>query len=307
MKITIVGTGAVGGYYGLKLMHKGHDVIFITTTRSCKIINEKGMHLKSVDGDIRFDKVMVSDDMSFAKDTDVILLCTKSYNTKEIAYKIKEKVNNNAVVISLQNGIENEEILSDILGKERIIGSTVFIFSSSPAAGEIIHSGAGSIILGELDGKITERIQKYSEMFSESGIPAKISKNIRKDLWKKLFINASYNGFTAILGDSLKNIKKVPEANQAYYDILKECQMVAKAEGIDITDEETKKIFERFNQDNFLNVKSSTLQDIEKGKPVEIDAIQGAVVRKALKHNLKAPLNNLMYALIKLKTINFEQ
>lgn len=307
MKITIVGTGAVGGYYGLKLMHKGHDVNFIATTRSCKIIKEKGMHIKSVDGDIHFDKVMVSDDMSFVKDTDVILLCTKSYSTKEIAYKIKEKVNNNAVVISLQNGIENEEILSDILGKERIIGSTVFIFSSSPAAGEIIHSGAGSIILGELDGTITERIEKYANMFSESGIPAKISENIKKDLWKKLFINASYNGFTAILGDSLKNIKKVPEANQAYYDILKECQMVAKAEGIDITDEETKKIFERFNQDNFLNVKSSTLQDIEKGKPVEIDAIQGAVVRKALKHNLKAPLNNLMYALIKLKTINFEQ
>lgn len=305
MKIAVIGTGAVGGYYGAKLVQAGHDVTFITTEKSSEIIKEKGLYVKSVNGDIDIKNPKVSSAIEAIKDTDIILLCTKSYHTEEIAKNIKEKVNENAIVISLQNGVENEQILASFLGKERVIGSSIFIFSESPKAGYLVHSGSGTIILGELNGETTDRIQNLEKMFNEADIPAKISTNIIRDLWKKLFVNAAYNGFTAIIGDSLKDIQKIPEAKQAYYNILKECQMVANAEGMEIEDSEVDKIIERFNQDNFMNVKSSTLQDIEKGKPVEIDAIQGAVIRIAKKHGLKAPLNNLIYSLIKLKTINF--
>lgn len=305
MKIAVIGTGAVGGYYGAKLIQAGFNVTFIGTAKSSEIIKENGLYVKSVNGDIDLKNPKISANITDIKGADIILLCTKSYHTEEIAKNIKEKVNDEAIIISLQNGVENEQILASILGKERVIGSTIFVFTDSPKAGYVAHSGSGTIILGELNGQETERIKNLEKMFNQSGIPAKISSNIMRDLWKKMFINAAYNGFTAAIGNTLEGIQSIPEAKQAYYDILKECQMVANAEGMEIEDSEVEKIMERFNQDNFQNVKSSTLQDLEKSKPVEIDAIQGAVVRIAKKHGLKAPLNNLIYSLIKLKTINF--
>lgn len=306
MKIAVIGTGAVGGYYGAKLVKAGYDVTFFGTEKSVEIIKDKGIYVNSVDGDIEIKEPKIFYDYETMKDMDLILLCTKAYHTEQIAKALKPNMSDKALVISLQNGVENESLLSEILGKENIIGASIYVFTSSESAGIITHKGSGSIILGELNGEITQRLQKLEKLFSDANIPTKTSASIMRDLWKKLFVNAAYNGITAVIGDSLKDINKIPEAKQAYYDILKECQLIANAEGMDIKDIEVDKIFDKLNQDNFMSVKSSTLQDIEKGKPVEIDSIQGAVVRIAKKHNLKAPLNNLIYSLIKLKTINFQ-
>ncbi len=301
MKIGIIGTGAVGGYFGAKLVKAGLEVVFVGSKRSTPIIKEKGFYIKSPKGDIAIENPNISDNLDELKTADVILLCTKAYDTEEIAEAIKNIIKKDSIIISLQNGIDNEEILAQILGKEKIIAASIYLSAASISPGVINHAGSGKIILGELNQKMTPRLEKLEKLFSDAKIPVATSTDLKKDMWKKLLVNSAYNGFTALIGCSLKDIHSETGAKDAYLEVLKEGQTVAKTAGIFITDEEIEQLFEMINQTVFINFKSSTLQDLEKGNKLEIDAIQGEIVKIAKKNNVKAPLNNLIYSLLKLK------
>ncbi len=301
--IGIIGTGAVGGYFGAKLVDAGFDVTFIATENSAKIIEKEGFYISSPEGDIEIKKPVVHSDLNKLKDVDVILLCTKSYDTEKIATELKDIITDSTIVISMQNGIENEEILASILGSKNIIAASIYLSAASLRAGEITHAGSGKIILGELNKEITPRLKNLEKMFRSASIPTKTSEYLIKDMWVKLIVNSAYNGITALIGKSLKDINKVPEAKSAYYNILKEGQTIANTEGIEISEEEINKIYSMLDQEVFINFKSSTLQDLEKHKPLEIDAIQGTLIKIAKKHNINAPLNNFIYGLLKLKEI----
>lgn len=301
MKIGIIGTGAVGGYFGAKLVKAGLDVTFIGSKSSVEIIKKVGFSIKSPYGDIKIKNPNIYYGFENIKDVDVILLCTKAYDTLGIAKALKDKISEKPVIISLQNGIENEQILASIFGEDRIIAASIYLSAASMKPGEIEHAGSGKIILGELSKEITPRLKELEKLFLEADIPTSTSSNLIKDMWKKLIVNSAYNGFTAIIGKSLKYINDIPEAKQAYLDILKEGQMIAQREGIEISDDEIEQIYNMLKQEVFINFKSSTLQDLEKEKQLEIDSIQGAIIKTAQKHNIKAPLNNLIYSLLKLK------
>lgn len=307
MKIGIIGTGAVGGYFGAKLFKTGFEIVFIGTKKSTETIKETGFFIKSPDGDIEIKEPNISSSYKSIEDCDLILVCTKAYNTKEIAEGIKDFLGSKAIVLSLQNGVENEEILSSVLGKEKIIPASIYLSAAAEKPGLINHAGSGRIILGEFSKEETERIKKIKEIFDKANIPTKISPNLFHDMWKKLIVNSAYNGMTAVIGTPLTKINEVTEAKQLYFDILKEGQNVAKAEGIEISDSEVEKLFSMLEQPVFINFKSSTLQDFEKRKPLEIDAIQGSLIKIGQKHNIKTPLNKTIYALLKLKEASFEQ
>lgn len=302
MEIGIIGTGAVGGYFGAKLVKAGYNVTFIGTEPSVEIIKKHGLHIKSVDRDIKIENPSISYELMDIKNADIILLCTKSYHTEEIAESIKDTISDKTIIISFQNGIENENILASALGKERIIAASIYLLGESTSPGMIEHKGSGRIILGEMNQEITPRIKELETLFLNADIPTSVSTNLIKDMWKKLILNSALNGMTAAIGKNLKKINSISEAKQAYFDILKEGQIIAESEGINITDEEIEKIFQMLKQETMLDFKSSTLQDLEKGKPLEIDSLQGTIIKIAEKHNIKAPLNNLIYSLIKLKT-----
>ena len=301
MKIAVIGIGAVGGYFGAKLAKAGYDVTFIGTERSVKALKENGLFIKSYKGDIKIKNPKAYHAFEAIKDTDVVLFCVKSYYTESIAKNLKERINDKAVIISLQNGIENENVLASVFGKERIIASAVYITAASKQPGVINHTGYGKIILGEMDKKITPRVEELQKMFLKADIPAGTSDNVLRELWKKLILNTAYNGFSTLIDNTLIDILKFPEAKIAFADVLKESQKIANAEGMEISDDDVNGIVEMLNQESFINFKASTLQDMEKGNPVEIDTLQGTIVRTAQKHELKAPLNNLIYSLIKLK------
>lgn len=301
MKIGIIGTGAVGGYFGAKLIKAGYHVIFIGSHESTEIIKQQGLYINSRQGDIKIDNPNIYYDFEEIKDADIILLCTKAYNTLGIAKALKNKISDKPIIISLQNGVENEMILASIFGEKRIIAASIYLSAASISPGIIDHAGSGKIILGELNQEITPRLKELEQLFLKANIPTSTSNNLIKDMWKKLIINSAYNGFTALIGKSLKDINSVEEARQSYFDVLKEGQMIANAEGINISNEEIEQVFGMLNQEVFITFKSSTLQDLEKHKPLEIDSIQGAIIKTAEKHGIKAPLNNLVYSLLKLK------
>lgn len=304
MKIGIIGIGAVGGYFGAKLVNAGVDVTFIGTSRTVQMIYHNGLYVKSFQGDIHIKDPKVFHAFEAIKDVDVVLFCVKSYLTEQLARALEPRLNKNAIVVSMQNGIENEKILANVFGSERVIGSVVFISSQLERPGYINHMGFGKVVFGELDGKITPRVEDLKQLFIESQIPADVTDNINKELWKKLILNTAYNGYTTLIEGALKYFNDVPEAIEMFQKTLKEGQMLAQLEGYDITDEDIEQIMLVTKSEGFLNFKTSTLQDLEKGKPLELDAIYGVLLQIAKKHNVDIPLNKFIYAMLQLKILN---
>ena len=301
-KLGVIGTGGVGGYFGAKLLKAGFDVVFVATPESAKIIKQNGLKVKSPNGEMAFAEIKVSSDYSTIKDCDVIFLCTKSQNTKEVAKGIKPFFKRGALIVSLQNGIENEEILSEILGKECVIPAQIYISVASYSAGVIEHGGSGEIVIGELSNQTTDRLKELQNLLVSADIPTKITNDYRKILWLKLLVNSVYNGFSAILGDDFKKIPYSKEGKNAFYEMLKEGQKVAWADGVNIEEKHLQKIMEMTQEGNvFFNYPSSTLQDVKKHKPLEIDYIQGAIIRKGKEYNIETPMNELVWSLLKIK------
>lgn len=298
MKIAVLGTGAVGGYFGGKLANAKNDVCFIARGKTLEVLNEKGLVVKSYTGDFTIKKPKASSDLKAVTDADLILFCVKSYSTAEVAKAIKPLIKSNAIIVSMQNGIDNEDILSEILGKEKVLGSVIYITSSSPEPGLIKHTSYGKVTLGELNGKVSERAECIEKMFLSAGIPTNISPNIKKDLWKKLMLNVPFNGFSALTGKPLKVYFQIPDATDSYYRALKEVQLIALSEGYKISDQDVDEALAMSKTEQSLKFKSSTLQDLEAGKPLEIYSLHGAVMKIAKKHNLDVPVNKLLYTLL---------
>lgn len=300
MKIGIIGTGAVGGYFGGKLAQAGLDVTFIARGATLKQLQDNGLKILSYKGDFEVKKPKVTSDLRALNDVDAVLLCVKSYNTKEVAKTLKPYLSENTMIVSMQNGIENEDILAEILGKNRVVGSIVFITAGIKSPGVISHTGFGKVTFGELNGQITERLRNLEKVFLDAGIPAGVTGHLKTELWTKLMLNIPYNGFTALVRGSLTNFHELAEAQESFYRALKEVQSVAKHEGFIISEEAVENAIKFTKNEKFGTLKSSTLFDVEAGKQVEIEALQGAVIRAAKKHNLDIPVNKLLYSLLKM-------
>lgn len=301
MKIGIIGIGAVGGYFGAKLAKAGQDVTFIGKEKTVEYIQKNGLKIKSYKGDFEIKKPKIAHPFEAIKDVDIILFCVKSYHTKLLAEALKPRISDNAIIVSLQNGVENEKVLSEVFGEDRVIGSVVYVSASVPKLGTIKHTGYGKVVFGELNGEMTPRLRELEKIFRDSEIPVGLTNDINKDLWKKLILNISYNGFTAIINSSLEKYPQILEAQECFYQLMKEAQLVANKEGIKIMDKDVDDLMKVTKSSSFTSFKTSTLQDIEQGKPLEIDDMQGIIIKTAQKHNIEVPMNKLLYSLLKLK------
>jgi 2-dehydropantoate 2-reductase len=301
MKISIIGLGAIGGFFGAKLAHAGVDVTFVAREQSVEKIRKEGITVKSFKGDFQVRHPKVTHDYKEIVDADYVLLCVKSYHTREIAESLKAVLSEKTIIVSLQNGVENEDVLAEIFGADRVIGGVVFASASSPQTAVIKHTAYGNLVIGELDGKITEKSEALQKVLMNSGVPTKISTDIKKDLWKKLILNISYNGFTSITGKPLEKYFEIPEAQECFIEAMNEARMVAQKEGYNITDKDMDDLIRVTHSEGFTSFKTSTLQDMEAGKQLEIDSLQGAILRTAKKHGIEVPINKLLYALLKLK------
>lgn len=301
-KVGVVGIGAVGGYFGAKLAKAGVDVTFIGRENTVDHIKEHGLKVISYQGDFEIKKPKVSHPFEAIKDADIILFCVKSYSTRKVAEAMKKRISDKAIIISLQNGIENEKILAEVFGPERVIGSVVYVSASKLSPGIIKHTAYGKLVMGGLTGEITPQLRKIEKLFLDSSIPVGVTEDINKMLWKKLILNIAYNGFTSVLNAPLIKFPDLPEAQECFYEVMKEAQKVAIEEGVNITDEDIDDLMKVTKSQGFTTFKTSTLQDIEAGKPLEVDDINGMIIKLAHKYQIQTPMNKLLYALLKLKT-----
>ena len=292
MRILIFGAGAVGSLIG-GLLSKKYDVTLFGRKKHIDEIKKNGLRIAGKTKGIFYPKVI----SKISGKYDLIILTVKAYDTKKSIRTLKPILDRSTVVLSLQNGLGNEEIIRSSkrnMGVLRGITSHGAIFVKP---GEIRHSGMGETVIGEIDRKKTERIKKICSMFNNAGIKTRISNDIKKDVWAKTIVNSAINPITAITG--LKNgyLFKIPMLTKLIENICIEGVKVANASGIFFDSdvfEETKKIAKLTSKN-----RSSMLQDVESGKKTEIDFINGAIAEVGEKKGMETPLNSMLTGLVK--------
>ncbi len=297
MKILVVGAGAVGGYFGGLLAKEGEDVTFLARGEYLESIKNTGLRIRSSQGDLTL-RVHATENPQTLGEVDLILMCVKTYDTEAATLQCVKNIGRETAVLSLQNGVENEETIGKLVGRERVLGGVVLIASEVNESWEIIHYYLGKIIMGELDGRVTNRIRMISETFQRANIPCSISDNIQRELWKKLVWNASFNSVSTITGTSLHEMMGCEESRRVIRLTMEEVLCIAKGVGHDIDSSIIENYF--IEPDRSREMRTSTLQDLLKKKPLEIEAINGIVVKKGEEHSLPTPYNSTLYALLKL-------
>jgi len=303
MDFAIFGAGGVGSLYGSLLARCGHRVGFIARGKHLKTMKEEGLTVKSY----KYGKftvkeepprVIFTDNPEEVGKVDAVLVCVKSYDTEKVAPKIKPLLKENTVVISVQNGIENEEILAKYLGKERVLGATAFVGTYVEKPGTVVHEAAGLLEIGELSGNPSERVEKLVEEFKKCAVEARVSRDINYTLWKKLMWNVAFNPYSVITRATVGEILSLPESYQTVKNLMKECMAVAEAYGIKLK-EKTMESYLKSSPD-LMSYKTSMLLDYERGKPIELEGITGALIRKAEERGVSVPYNRCVYGAVKL-------
>lgn len=294
MKIGIVGTGGVGGYFGGRIANAGYNVTFVSRGGHLKAIQENGLTVKSIKGDFSIDKVNATDNLAALAETDLIIICVKAWQVKETARKLKDVINKNTIVIPLQNGVSASDELKQYLDESNVAGGLCFIISKIESNGVINHFGVEpSIIFGEINNFKTERLNNIKSMFDMAGINSRISDDINADIWKK-FITICVSGLLAVTRTTYGELRELKQTRKMMVDLLKEVYKVSQKAGIKIKSgfvDETVSLIDTYPYGST----SSLTRDVWEGKPSEIDYQNGMVVKLGQKYGVETPINKFIY------------
>ena len=294
MKIAIIGTGGVGGYFGGKLAKAGYDVTFLARGEHLKAIQQNGLTVKSIKGDFKVDSVKATDRIDTIGLVDLLILGVKAWQVKDISYVLKTIIHKDTVVLPLQNGVLAVDELKESIKKENIIGGLCRIISKIDSPGVINHFGIEpTIIFGELDNSKTERLYKIKTVFDSAEIKAVISDDIIADLWKK-FIAICVSGLLAVTKTTYGELRDLKETRQLMIELLSEIYNLSQKIGVKIESDfldKTVSFIDSFPYDST----SSLARDVWEGKPSEIEYQNGTVVKLALKYGIDIPVNRFVY------------
>ncbi|MBZ0168651.1 MAG: 2-dehydropantoate 2-reductase, partial [Kofleriaceae bacterium] len=291
--------GAVGGYFGGLLAKGGADVTFIARRERLEALRTKGLTVKSWKGDFSI-RVSATDNAAEVGPVDLVLFCVKSYDTESAIRQALPMVGPQTDVLSLQNGIDNEEKIASVIGQEKVLAGIAYIGASSPEPGVILHQESGKIVFGELDGGASERVAGLKAFFDRYGCPAEASPNMKTVLWAKLAWNAPFNSINTLVGGPVKTIIENPYTLELARLVTAEVVAAANASGVRLAFEQVWERNLKFSE--HYDVKTSMLQDYEAGKPLEHEALNGVIIKKATALSLPTPYNFALYSLLTMLT-----
>lgn len=299
MKVAVYGAGGVGAYFGGRLAEAGADVHMIARGEHLEAMRDQNLAVESVHGDFTVD-VSATDDPREVGPCDYVLFCVKSYDTEAAAGGLDPMIGDDTAVISLQNGVDNEEKLAAEVGREHVVGGVAYIFSTIASPGTIEHTGGPArIVFGELDGSETERGRTFLEWCERAdGMEASLSGEIWAELWEKYAFICAQAGTTAAIRLPIGNIRETEESWTLFVDLLDEVVDVAAAEGVELPDDTTEAWIE-FAKDLEPDAYSSLHHDMTRGNEMELEALHGTVVRKAERHGVEVPRSRTVYAILR--------
>ena len=300
--VLIYGTGSVGIYFGGRLFQAGFNTVFVDTAERLEEIKDRSLSIQSkISNDYNY-KPEIVDDVSDLPAQDVILVCVKAFQTYDIALNLLPVVKPSTIIMSLQNGLENERILSDLLGKNLVMGSVINFNGSRLNELTVVQNAPGQIIFGEMDHQRSIREEWLSDIFSHADINHKISGNISQEIWKKFIWNNAYNSIGAITKTTLQQIYQSEGILPTIRQMMSEVQQIAEAEGVQMSNQTLDELIQ--SSQKFSDVKMSMLNDIESGRMPELEALVGVVLKKGEKHKITTPVNKTIYNLIQLALLN---
>jgi len=293
-----MGAGAVGAYFGARLQQAGEQVVFCARGENLRALREHGLEVKSYQGDFRLEVRTTGDPREFAP-YELILFCVKSYDTEAAARSLEGCLNAGGGILTLQNGVENETRLCAIFGREAVLGGNARVGAELVGPASLVHRTGGFIQFGELDGRDTDRARRIAEMFQSAGILGELTMHLAAIRWEKLLWNAAFNSVTALARSTVGAVIDDTDGATLLRALMREIVAVAQAEGAPLSAEQVEAQMAR-SQAHLQAVRTSTHQDSERGKPLEFEALSGAVVRAAQRHGIDVPYMQTVHAMMKL-------
>ncbi len=293
MRIAVMGSGAVGGYFGAKLATAAHEVIFIARGAHLAALKQSGLYVESFQGNLHIPGALFTDDPAAGAAVDLVLFCVKSYDTDSAARAIAPLMAPTTRILSLQNGVDNPSRIAQTWGAERTLAGVVYLGAELLRPGTIHHSSGGKIIFGELDGNIHEPTRAIQRVISAAKIPCEVSTDINKAQWRKLLWNAPFCAISCLTRATVREILESESLRKLTVDCMAEVCAAAKTHGIDL---EPRWIDETLEFSRTLgDFKPSMLQDLEAGKPLEFEAFNGVVLNLLRQSGKEAPANQVFY------------
>ena len=300
-EIAVVGAGAVGCFFGGRLAQAGHPVTLIGRPSHVDAINRDGLWIDSQDscGAIPLRaSVAVSD----AANADLILLAVKSADTVAVAKTLSTVLRPDALILSLQNGVDNCARLRPYI-VQTAFPAVVYVAVGMQGPGRVKHFGRGELVIGDPESSSSspseDSLRMIARVFESAGIPCAVSPEIKRALWKKFLVNCTYNGISALGQIPYGKMVQVPQIQSLIEALTAEFIQVAQAEGVDLSPEEAALANQTIAQ-TMPGQRSSTAQDLARGKPTEIDYLNGVVVEIAHRHGISVPTHRAIHGLVKM-------
>jgi 2-dehydropantoate 2-reductase len=298
MKVAVVGAGGLGSVFGGRLAAAGHDVWLVHRRREVvDALRRDGLQLAGPNGDEHI-AVQASDSTDEIGPVDLVLILTKSTDTRVAAEASRALMGSASVVLTLQNGLGNLETISDVLGSPRVLLGMTYVGAAVSGPGRARLTAAGHTFIGEPNAALSPRVKHLAEAFSAAGMPTEATDQLWEMVWGKLIINAAMNAACALTGASGAAALASPAANELLGLVAHETAVVAKALGVALPYPDPAARVRKHCQDVGRS-KPSMLQDMERGRPTEIDAINGAIVREGARLGVPVPFNKALLLLVK--------
>ncbi len=295
MNIVIYGTGGVGGYFGARLAQSGNTVTFIARGKHLEAIQQNGLQLKSIKGDYLVKPANATASISEVQNIDLILVCVKTWQVAEVAEKIKPVLSENTMVISLLNGVENQDVLCSEIDKKHVLGGLCKVVSFIEDYGIINHvTYEPTIVFGELSNLKTTRVLELEKTFKSAGITTKLANDIQKEIWTKYLYITTVSALGALTRATHGEMLASAQIREMMEKTAQEIYAIAMAKGVNLAENIIEKQFEIIESLPYETT-ASLQRDIMDGKPSELEAQNGTVVRMGKELGIPTPINDFIY------------
>jgi 2-dehydropantoate 2-reductase len=290
MRIAVLGSGGIGGYYGGLLAKAGHDVSFIARGAHLEAMQRHGLTVRTSAGDATIPVTAVADTRALGP-VDLVLFCVKSYDTEPAALALPPLMARDTAVVTLQNGVDNVEVIGAVVGSGPVLAGAVYVALQLAGPGVVLRTGSeGKIVFGELGGTLTERVQRIAGAFQQSGIPHQVSTDIDRVLWEKFLFITGVGAVTALARSGIGPLLASPDGRALLTASCEEIVAVALREGVPFAADAVDRVME---QATTLPPpwRSSLARDLEDGRRLEVQALSGAVVRRGVQLGIPTPIH----------------
>jgi 2-dehydropantoate 2-reductase len=303
MKIAILGSGAVGGYYGARLAQSGHDVTFIARGAHLAALRERGIQVRSAALGDFVARGRAEQDTAAVGPVDLVLVAVKTYDNPTALPLLRPLLGEQTAVLTVQNGVDSAREVAAIAGEERTLGGTTYIATALEAPGLIVQTGDHRrIVFGEAFGtlpRLSERVTRIHDAFAAADIQSYPVEDGRVPIWEKFIFLAALAGFTGAARLPIGPVWSDPFTRSMFLAGSREIEAVARAEGVPVAADVVERIIPYV--DNIPgSMRSSLLIDLQQGKRIEVESLHGTVVRRGAARGVPTPIISTLYAVLKL-------